>query len=475
MHGEAPRKRKRKESGSRSPSVSVTASSRPSSPCRALDFAAVADRDAVALEVVDQVVGHRLGEVGAAVQEGDQGAAARQPDRRLRRRVAAADHAHPLAAAELRLGRAGGVEDADPLVAVEVGDRQAPVFGAGREQHRAGGDLVAVLEPDEVALGAGLERRGAVGRRRAGAELARLGDRAAGQLGAADPRREAEVVLDPPRGAGLAAEHGALDDQRVEALRGAVDRGAEAGRPAADDEQVDLLALLELEPDPERPRELPVARPAQLVAAGEPHERDLVGVERRRSGRPPPRSRPGRARSGGGAGAGRSRAGGGSRSDSCGPMISMPDPLALLQHLAPLDEGGEEQVGERAVLEEQLPQDLAIDGDVAHRLGDDGGEEDGLPGEQVHLAEEAGGAVADDLLAGAVEDRRLALDDRDERVALVADLEQRLAGLGGRAPRRARRASRAASSRALDLPVGPSAEGYPPAASQLGAREKLLR
>ena len=77
-----------------------------------------------------------------------------------RGRVAAADDADPLGAAELRLGRPGGVEDAEPLVVVEVVDRQAPVFGAGREQHRAGGDLVAVLEPDQVALVAGLERRG---------------------------------------------------------------------------------------------------------------------------------------------------------------------------------------------------------------------------------------------------------------------------------------------------------------------------
>ncbi len=95
------------EAAARSPSVSVTASSCPSLAVQGADFAAVADRDAVAVELLDQVVGHRLAEVGAAVQEGDQGAAAGQPDRRLRRRVAAADHADPLAAAELapRAGR----------------------------------------------------------------------------------------------------------------------------------------------------------------------------------------------------------------------------------------------------------------------------------------------------------------------------------------------------------------------------------
>ena len=130
---------------------------------------------------------------------------------------------------------------------------------------------------------------GPVGGRGAGAELARLGDRAAGQLAAADPGREAEVVLDPPRGAGLAAEHGALDDQRVEALRGAVDGGAEAGRAAAEDQQVDLLARLQLEPDPQRPRELAVARPPQLAAAGQADERDL-GRRRARRSAPPPRS-----------------------------------------------------------------------------------------------------------------------------------------------------------------------------------------
>ena len=278
VQGEAPRKRKRKESGS---SVAVGQGDAVEPAVLAVqggDFAAVADGDAVALELLDQVLGHRLAEVGAAVQEGDQRAAAGQPDGGLRGRVAAADDADPLGAAEVGLGRAGGVEDADPLVAVEVVDRQAAVFGAGREQHRAGDDLVAFVERDDVAPVARLQRAGAVRGRRAGAELARLGDRPAGQLGAADPGREAEVVLDPPRGARLAAEHGALDEQRVEALRGAVDGGAEPGRAAADDEQVDLLPLRQLEPDAQRPRELAVARPAQLVAAGQPHQRQLVGL-----------------------------------------------------------------------------------------------------------------------------------------------------------------------------------------------------
>ena len=76
------------------------------------DLAAVADRDAVALELADEVVGHRLAQVGAAVQERDERAAAREPDGGLAGGVAAADDRDPGRAAELRLGRPGRVEDA---------------------------------------------------------------------------------------------------------------------------------------------------------------------------------------------------------------------------------------------------------------------------------------------------------------------------------------------------------------------------
>ena len=42
-----------------------------------------------------------------------------------------------------------------------------------------------------------------------------------------------------------------------------------------------------------------------------------------------------------------------------------------------------------AVVEQQRPQLLALDRHVAHRLGDDRGEVDRLPGQEVHLAQEA--------------------------------------------------------------------------------------
>jgi hypothetical protein len=100
---------------------------------------------------------------------------------------------------------------------------------------------VLLFEPYEVSSVAGFEGDRAVGRRGSCAELARLADGAAGQLRAADACWESEVVLDPARRSGLAAERGALDDQRVESLGCAIDGGGEAGGAAADDEQVDFL------------------------------------------------------------------------------------------------------------------------------------------------------------------------------------------------------------------------------------------
>ena len=244
------------------------------------DLASVANDDAVPLELVDEVVGHRLAEVGAAVEEGDERAAAGEPDGGLAGGVAAADDRDARAGAELRLGRSGGVEDRQSLELGEAVDRQPAVLGARCEQDGAGGDLPVVLEADEMPAVPRFEGEGAVRRRGARVELARLGDSAAGQLGAADPGGKAEVVLDPAGRPGLAAERGALDDQRVEPFGGAVDRGREAGRAGAHDQQVDLLARCELEPDPESAQHLAGGWTVQLSSAGQSHERQRAAVGR---------------------------------------------------------------------------------------------------------------------------------------------------------------------------------------------------
>ena len=220
------------------------------------DLAVSSDEHAGALEVVDQVVRHRLPEVGSTVEERHERATAGEPDRRLGRRVPPADDTDPRGAAAPGLLRPRGVEDADPFVRLDLRDRQPAVLGAGRENDGARPYLLAAFEPDEVIRGAGFERDGAVRRGHAGAELARLADGTHRQLRAADTRREAEVVLDPPRRSRLAAERAALDHERVQPLRRSVDGGAEPGRAAAENEQVDCLRVIEIEPDAERPGHL---------------------------------------------------------------------------------------------------------------------------------------------------------------------------------------------------------------------------
>ena len=69
-------------------------------------------------------------------------------------------------------------------------------------------------------------------------ERPRLLEGAVGEVGAADPAREAGVVADQRAGAGLAADRLLLDDQGGEPLRGGVDGRGEAGRPGAHDHDV---------------------------------------------------------------------------------------------------------------------------------------------------------------------------------------------------------------------------------------------
>ena len=367
------------------------------------------------------------------MEERHERAAAGEPDRRLGGRVPAADDTDPRGAAALGLLWPRGVEDADAFVRLDLRDRKPSVLGAGRENDGARPHLLAALEPDEVMLGAGLERDGAVRRGHAGAELPRLADGANRQLRAADARREAEVVLDPPRRSRLAAESAALDHERVEPLRRAVDGGAEPGRAASDDEQVDRLRLVEVEPDAQRPGHLAGGGIPQLRPSGQAHERDLVVREPGDLGE--------RLRMLGAVGVQpRERQAVAARElDELSRRLGRmrPDDLDTdtVPRLKPLPAGHErpqQQVAERAVLEQERSQLLTLDGDVAHRLGHDGREEDGLSREQVRLAEEAARAVADDLRTGLVEDGRLAFDDRDQRIAPVTDPKEHVADL--RAP-----------------------------------------
>jgi hypothetical protein len=327
-------------------------------------------------------------------------------------------------------GGPGGVEDARPLVGGKVVAGEAAVLRTGRQQDDARGDLAVVLEAHEMAAVARLERKRAVRRRKPRAEFACLRDGAAGQLRPADARREPQIVLDPPRRPRLSTECVAVDDERVQPFGRAVDGCAQARGPATDHEQVDLLARPQLEADPERTRDLTSRRRAQFGAARQPDQRQAGRVKafdgsRRRGivgtlGVAPRERQPVGARP-------VEHLHRGLR--SVRPDDLHADPLHTLKRLAPRDEGREHEIGERRVFEEKRPQGIAVYCDVAHRLDDDGRQEDGLPGEKGDLAEKLGRAVAGDLVAGGIDDRGLALEDGDERVRAVADAEQDVADI----------------------------------------------
>ena len=105
-----------------------------------------------------------------------------------------------------------------------------------------------------------------------GAEPARLGQRAPRQVAAGQAGREAEVVLDPARRAGLAAGRLALDQQRLEPLARPVDRRRQPGRPGShDDEVVERQRRVRREAD--RLGQLAGRRVAQHPAVGKQDDR----------------------------------------------------------------------------------------------------------------------------------------------------------------------------------------------------------
>ena len=157
------------------------------------------------------------------------------------------------------------------------------------------------------------------------------------------------------------------------------------------------------------------------------------------------------------------------------PDDLQPDPLHALERLPAGDEGREDEVAQRAVVEQEGAQRVALDRDIAERFRHDRRQEDGLPGEQVELADEAGGAVADDLAAGRVEDGDLARADGDERID--GDLRRgtarrRRLRSALRPPRRGSPAARTTARGWRELPSDERSRAFSPQRARLGRRRR---
>ena len=98
-----------------------------------------------------------------------------------------------------------------------------------------------------------------------------------GELGAADPAREAEVVADERAGARLSSDRLALDDHGAQPLGRGVHRRREPGRTGADDREIALRVLVEVALA-ERVAELAPGRRDERATVEEDHDRQTRAV-----------------------------------------------------------------------------------------------------------------------------------------------------------------------------------------------------
>ena len=228
--------------------------------------------------------------------------------------------------------------------------------------------------------------------------FARLDRGAVGQLAAGDAGREAEVVLDPRRGARLAAGRHAVEHDRVEPLGGAVHGGRQARRPGADHDEVAERALL-VAAQPEDPREVDVARVAQDLVAANDHDRRLARgdaqLAQQRLGRRivfEVDPAVGQAVAGGEV-AQAARVRREARADDAEARAEAD------QQRAPQHVGAQQQVAEQRVVGREVAQPLDRHLEHLAVLAHEGGEGRGLADQQAQLAEEAAGPVDGDQLA----------------------------------------------------------------------------
>src|SRR4051794_12569745 len=386
------------------------------------------------LDAICEVAGHVGTEVVFTDDHDHSRGVPGHEQRGLTGRVPTAHDRHRVARADLRLHRCGCVEHTRALELVESLDRQSPIVSASRNEHRLGHHLLAASELEQVVAVGPVESYCLGGHGDPRAELLCLEGGALGELGAGDPRGEAEGVLDERRGAGLSTGGDGVESHRVEPLRGAVYGGREAGRAGADHDEVAGRLPRSRRAHADRPCELRVARVAQHLAPAHDHDRRLRGTHpelaQQRLGRlvaleVDPAVRQAVAR---GELAEPARLRRVPRPDQ--PQAgTQPD-----QELAPDQEGANDQVAELSVLLHGGLQALDRNPEYLAGLANDGRVEGRLPGEQAQLAQESAGPVDGyeplRRRAVAVDGRHQPGEHYEEVVARITFAEEDFAVLG---------------------------------------------
>ena len=188
-------------------------------------------------------------------------------------RVAAADDHDLLVAAELGFHVGGGIVDPRALEGGEFREVELPVLDPAGHQHATGAEPGPVGEGDDSLAAVDPERPH---RHRHGdprAEPLRLQQRVPRELGTRDSGGEAEIVLDPRAGTGLATGRERVRREHVEPLGGGVHRGGEPGRAGAHHHQVVDVIVFQREREAGALGELGVRGLACPVAVAADHDR----------------------------------------------------------------------------------------------------------------------------------------------------------------------------------------------------------
>ncbi len=207
---------------------------------------------------------------------------ARQKHRGLAGGIAAADQHDLLFRAQPRLDRGGPVPDAAAFEFFQVFDLGPPIARAARHHDGARAQRVAAIEcqREGAIRPRAIERPHADRDHDIGAELLRLAEGAARQRLPRDPRREAEIILDPRAGAGLAAVRTRIQYGDRKTFRGGIHRGRKTRGTAADDRRVVDFVSGGTADHAERAGELGFAGIAQHGAVGD-HRQRPIGRGRR--------------------------------------------------------------------------------------------------------------------------------------------------------------------------------------------------
>ena len=189
------------------------------------------------------------------------------------------------------LAARGAVVDPTTGQLLDARHLEAPVLDPRRHHHGVGPNLAPVAEAARPATSRAPRSGDRPRREHLRAETLGLRGRPAGEVGAREPHRETQVVLDPRALARLPARRLALDQHRPQALRCAVHRGGQPGRAAADDHQV-VERHLGPVADPGRARRAPPSSaPQRLTAGSNTSGSRAAAPPLRPDGRPPRRAR----------------------------------------------------------------------------------------------------------------------------------------------------------------------------------------